>query len=171
AHPMWRPPVSASVVVLYLIALGWAWVPTRGSSDWAVHLGHGILLLGAVGLIGLHDLARSGAEPLRRANKWARRIAGRSHWPLQVVDCRTIPEADALRSAIVDEAGPALALLSDPRPQVQVAALGALEYRAHWRPGEAELVLQVGYESPEPAVRAAAAYALAAVRSFELVDA
>ena len=171
AHPIWRPPVSASVVVLYLIALGWAWIPTRGSTDWAVQVGHGVLLLGAVGLVALHDLTRTGAEPLRRANKWSRRISTRTHWPLQVVDCRTLPEVNSLRGAIVDEAGPALALLSDPRPQVRVAALGALEYRAHWRPSEAELVLKVGRLAQEPAVRAAAAYALAAVRSLELIRA
>jgi|GEM_PF-1434348 len=169
AHPIWRPPVSASVVVLYLVALGWCWLTTRGISDWALHIGLGTLLLGAVGLIALHDLTRSGAEPLRRANKWSRRIVGRTHWPLQLLDCRILPEANALRNAIQDEAGPALALLSDPRPQVQVAALGALEFRSHWHPGEAELVLKVGRDSPDPAVRASAAYALAGVRTAELI--
>ena len=171
AHPVWRPPVSASVVVLYLIALGWAWLPMRGVSDWALHIGQGVLLLGSVGLIALHDLARSGAEPLRRANKWSRRIAGRTHWPLQLQDCRIIPEADSLRATVQDEAGPALALLSDPRPQVQCAALGALEFRPYWRPGEAELVLKVARSAHEPAVRAAAAFALASVRTAELIDA
>jgi hypothetical protein len=170
AHPIWRPPVSASVVVLYLIALGWVWVPTHGAPDWTVHLGQGLLLLGAVGLIALHDLARTGAEPLRRANKWSRRIANRTHWPLQLIECRTLPDANALRRAISDEAGPALALLSDTRPQVQVAALGALEFRSKWRPGEAELVLKVGQRAQEPAVRAAAAYALAGVRTVELLE-
>ncbi|HEY3787912.1 MAG TPA: HEAT repeat domain-containing protein, partial [Urbifossiella sp.] len=170
AHPIWRPPVSASVVVLYLIALGWLWLPTRGSTDWAVHVGQGLLLIGAVALIALHDLVRSGAEPLRRANKWSRRIAFRKHWPLQLIDCRTLPEAVALRGAIAHEAGPALALLTDKRPQVQVAALGALEYRPTWRRGEAELVLKVGQNSAEAAVRTAAAYALASVRTVELIE-
>lgn len=171
AHPVWRPPISASVVILYLVALGWAWVPTRGSSDWAVSTGQGILLFGAVGLIALHDLVRTGAEALRRANKWSRRIANRSHWPANLIDCRTIPEVNALRSAIPLEAGPALALLNDPRPEVQIAALGALEFRSFWRKGEAELVLRVGRHSPEAQVRAAAVYALAGVRTEELIDA
>lgn len=171
AHPIWRPPVSASVVVLYIIALGWSWLPTRSVSDWALHVGHGILLLGAVGLIALHDLTRSGAEPLRRANRWTRRISNRTHWPLHLLDCRIIPEANSLRDAIHDEAGPALALLSDPRPQVQIAALGALEFRSHWKPGEAELVLKVGRDSQDPAVRASAVYALAGVRTAGLIGA
>jgi hypothetical protein len=169
AHPVWRPPVSASVIVLYLIALGWAWLPTRGSPDWAVHVAHGVLLIGAVGLVALHDLARTGAGPLRRADKWARRISGRSHWPQQIAECRTLSEAAALREAVRDEAGPALALLTDPRPQVVAAALGALEYRPQWKPGEAELVLKVARGSRVPAVRAAAAYALAGVETAELV--
>jgi hypothetical protein len=170
AHPVWRPPVSSSVVLLYLIALAWAWVPTRGHSDWAVHAGQGILLLGAVGLVALHDLTRTGAEPLRRANKWSRRLVSRTHWPLQVGDARLLPEVTALRDAVHDEPGPALALLSDPRPEVRVAALGALEYRADWRPGEAELVLKVAKAASEPAVRQAAAYALAGVGSAVLVE-
>ena len=169
AHPVWRPPVSASLVVLYLIALAWLWLPTRDSSDWAIHVGQAALLLVAVGLAAFHDLTRTGAEPLRRANKWCGRIATRTHWPLQLADCRTLPEVAALREAVRDEVRPVLALLSDPRPEVQCAALGALEYRPHWHPGEAELVLKVARESLEPAVRAAAAYAMAGVESAGLV--
>jgi hypothetical protein len=171
AHPVWRPPVSASVVVLYLIALGWTWLPMRGRSDWALHIGQGALLLGAVGLIALHDLTRTGAEPLRRANRWSRRISRRTHWPVQLHDCRMISEANSLRATVQDEPGPALALLVDSRPQVQCAALGALEFRSHWRPGEAELVLRLGRSSYEPAVRAAAVFALAGVRTAELIQA
>lgn len=169
AHPVWRPPASASVIVLYLVALGWAWLPTRGSSDWAVHIGQGVLLLAAVGLVALHDLSRTGSELLRRANRTAGRIATRTQWPVQLVDCRTVPEVTALRDAIRDEPGPALALLGDPRPEVVVAALAALEFRQAWKPGEAELVLQAARLSPEPAVRATAAYALAGVDTAELI--
>ena len=134
AHPVWRPPISVSVVALYLIALAWAWVPTRGTADWQVHLGQGVLILFAVLLLIGHDLTRTGAEPLRRANKWTRRLISRRHWPIQLADCRILPEVLALRESIRDQPGPALALLSDPRPEVQTAALGALEYqigRAH----------------------------------------
>lgn len=169
AHPVWRPPVSSSLVILYLIALAWLWLPTRGSTDFAVHLGQSVLLLGAVALAALHDLTRTGAEPLRRANKWCGRVARRRRWPLQLSDCRTLPEVGALRAAVRDEARPVLALLTDPRPEVQCAALGALEYRPHWQPGEAELVLKTARDSAEPAVRAAAAYALAGVASADLV--
>ncbi|QJW92804.1 HEAT repeat domain-containing protein [Frigoriglobus tundricola] len=169
AHPVWRPPVSASLIALYLIGLAWLWLPTRGSSDWAVHIGQSVLLLVSVGLAAFHDLTRTGAEPLRRANKWCSRLASRIHWPLQLADCRTLPEVAALREAVRDEVRPVLALLADPRPEVQCAALGALEYRPHWQPGEAELVLKTGRDSLEPAVRAAAAYAMAGVTSADLI--
>jgi hypothetical protein len=169
AQPVWRPPISASVIVLYLIALVWAWVALRGSTDWLGYIAQGVLLLVGVGLLAIHDLTRTGAEPLRQATRWSRRIAARERWPAQMTDCRVIPEALALREAIHADPTPALALLSDPRPQVQTAALGSLEYRPHWREGEAELVLKVGWESEVPAVRAAAAYALAGVDTAELV--
>ena len=170
-HPVWKPPVSVSVVVLYLISLVWAWLPLRDSSDWAVHIGQGILLFFAVGMLAAHDLNRTGAEPMRRANRWMNLISSRTHWPMQLADCRTLPEAIGLRDAIREEPGPALALLSDNRPEVQATALGALEHRPNWRPGEAELVLKLGRESREPAVRVAAVYALAGVETAELVSA
>src|SRR5437764_621110 len=75
------------------------------------------------------------------------------------------------RAAIRDGPGRALGLLADPRPPVQTAALGALEYHPQWRPGEAELVIRMAEKSPEAGVRAAAAYALAGVDTPELVDA
>jgi hypothetical protein len=170
AHPVWRPPVSASLVVLYLVALAWLWVPTRELNDWPLHIAQSVLLLVAVSVAAYHDLTRTGAEPLRRANKWCRRLVARTNWPLQLADCRTLPEVSALREAVHDEVRPVLALLSDPRPEVQCAALGALEYRPHWHPGEAELVLKTARESLEPAVRAAAAYAMAAVNTAELIS-
>jgi hypothetical protein len=169
AQPVWRPPVSASMVVLYLIGLAWLWLPTRDSADWAVHAGQGGLLLVAVALAAFHDLTRTGAEPLRRANKWCGRLAARRHWPRHLADCRALPEVAALREAVRDEVRPVLALLADPRAEVRCAALGALEYRPAWAPGEAELVLKAAREGAEPAVRAAAAYAMAAVESGEVV--
>jgi hypothetical protein len=167
--PSWRPPVSATVIVLYLIALAWAWLPTRGASDWAPHLAQGGLLVAAVGLIVVHDLNRTGAEPLRRANRLCRRLSARTRWPERLDDCRAMADVGRLRAALQDDPTPALALLDDPRATVQVAALGALEYRTAWRPGEAELVLRTARHSGEPGVRAAACYALAGVETADLV--
>ena len=168
-HPVWRPPVAPSVVVLYLVALGWCWLPARGLSDPVLFCVQGTLLVMAVGLFAVHDLLRSGAEPLRRANRHCRRLTARTQWPLSLAECRLLPEVQGLRESVRGSAGSALALLADPRAEVQTAALAALEYRQVWRMGEAELVLRTAQTSPEPAVRAAAAYALAGVQSAELV--
>src|SRR5207237_1288343 len=54
----------------------------------------------------------------------------------------------------------ALVLLQHPRVEVRVAALAALEFRKDWRPGQAELVMQIAQRSEEPMVRAAAVLAL-----------
>ena len=47
-------------------------------------------------------------------------------YALSVVKGRALPEVDALRVTVQDEVRPVLALLTDPRPEVRCAALGAL---------------------------------------------
>lgn len=163
AHPVWRPPASAAVVVLYVIALAWLWLPTRHSPDGIVNIAQGVLLILAVGLAASHHLVRTGAEPLRRANKWCRRLVRRRRWPASLLDCRMLPEVVALREVVFDEVRPVLALLSDPRPEILCSALSALEYRPYWQPAEAELVIQIAKRNPHPAVRAAAVAAMAHV--------
>lgn len=167
-HPVWRPPAGGVTLAVYVIALVWLWVPTRQLDDPAVHLGRGVLLVVGVLLGARYDLDRAGAEARRRAAKWAGRLARRVRWPAELADARAVPEVGRLRDAIRGDAGPALGLLSDARPAVRIAALGALEYRPYWRPGEAELVRKTIRESRDPAVRAAAAYALAGTDSPDL---
>jgi hypothetical protein len=60
--------------------------------------------------------------------------------------------------------------LHHPRPEVRVAALGALEFRKEWRPGQAEMVLQVAQRAEQPAVRAAAVTALGNLDDRPLVE-
>lgn len=169
-HPVWRPPVAPSVVVLYIVALGWCWLVARKTTDASLLYVQGLLMLGAVGLFAIHDLIATGAEPMRRAKSCTRRLLARRKWPPHLTECRTLPEVQELRDSLRDSASPALALLSDPRAEIQAAALAALEYRQSWLPGEAELIMKVGLASPEQAVRAVAAYALAGVHSEEHVS-
>jgi len=75
-----------------------------------------------------------------------------------------------LREAVHNDPVPALAMLLQPRPQVRMAALAALEFRKHWEPGQAELVLSVAQHAPEPEVRAGAIMALANMNDRLLVD-
>src|SRR5262249_9762018 len=100
----------------------------------------------------------------------ADRLAARREWPHDLMACRSLPEVKALREALHMDATPALALLANPRLQVRVAALGALEFRKDWRPGQAQLVLQIAQASQEPAIRAAGVTALANVDDRLLVE-
>src|SRR5207253_6934943 len=97
---------------------------------------------------------------MRRANGLASRLANRQDWPADLLQCRGLPEVKAFRAALAWDAAPALAMLQNPRVEVRVAALAALEFRKDWRPGQAELVMQIAQRAKEPAVRAAAVLAL-----------
>ncbi len=59
--------------------------------------------------------------------------------------------------------------MRDTRPQVRIAALSALEFRKHWRRGQAETVLDIAEREREPLVKAAALSALANVEDPVLV--
>ena len=47
------------------------------------------------------------AGPLRCAHKWCGRLVNRKRWPLQLLDCRNLPEVAALRNAVRDDRGEA----------------------------------------------------------------
>ena len=83
-------------------------------------------------VFGFQTLYESGAPAIRRANLLAKRIRDRKDWPSELATCRTMPEVKALRAALGIDASPALSLFSDPRAEVRVAALGALEFRKEW---------------------------------------
>ena len=165
----WRQPLGPSVITLYLIALAWLWFGDK-SEDWYSHLCRSILLVVPILVFGFQILQESGAPAARRANLLADRLAHRKDWPSDFAGCRTLPEVKALRAALGPDAAPALALLNDRRAEVRVAALAALEFRKDWRPGQAELVLQVAQRAEQPAVRAAAVTALGNVDDRELIE-
>jgi hypothetical protein len=161
--------ISLSVIALYLVALAWLW--SEGSTDdWFLNLAKGVLLTVPLMVFAYQTLVESGAPAIRRARVLADRLAGRHEWPTDLPACRTLPEVKALRAALIMDASPALALLDHPRPEVRVAALAALEFRKDWRPGQAELVLQVAQRAEQPAVRAAAVTALGNLDDRNLVE-
>ena len=167
--PSFRQPTAPSIITLYLIALAWlCW--GDGMDDWLTHLTRAILLLVPLLVFGYQTLAESGAPELRRARILAQRLAERKDWPAELAQCRTIPEVKALRAALTVDAAPALALLAHARVEVRVAALAALEFRKHWQPGQAELVLTAAQQSEHPAVRAAAVAALGNIDDRTLVE-
>jgi HEAT repeat protein len=158
-----RESPTSAVIMLYVIALSWIVLASVGTDDWLLHLSQAILLVVPLGHFALQCLQESGAPALRRARYLAHHLAHRLDWPAQLHDCRLLPEVKALREALHVDAAPALALLSNPRPEVRVCALAALEFRPNWRPGQPQVVLQLAQHAIEPEVRAAAINALANV--------
>ncbi len=163
-------PVAPSIMTLYLIALGWLWWGGGTQDDWYLHLARAILLVVPISLFALQMLTDSGAPTIRRARLLALRLANRTDWPPDLATCKSLPEVKALREALHVDATPALALLKNPRAEVRVAALAALEFRKDWRPGQAEYVLYIAESAAEAPVRAAAVTALGNVEEQTLVE-
>jgi hypothetical protein len=162
---------GSAVIMLYVIALSWLLLGAAGWNDWFRHLTEAILLVVPLLFFGIQALGESGAPALRRARFLAQRLAQRRDWPADPQACRLLPEVKALRDALYIDAAPALGLLTHNRLQVRVAALAALEYRQNWRPGQADVVLQLGQKAVEPEVRAAAVNALANLDDRAIVEA
>jgi hypothetical protein len=168
----WRRALGSSVLLLYLTGLVWLGLGLglANRDDWYLYFAQGILLVASLGVFALQILADSGAPQRRRAQMLARRLSDRKDWPVELVTCRTLPEVKAFREALRQDASPALQLLGHSRPQVRIAALAALEFRTHWRAGQAQTVLQVALQAAEPAVRAAVLMALANVDDRQVVE-
>ncbi len=167
---VWGQSIGSATTALYLIALAWLWLGDGIRQDWFSHFTQFVLLMVPLLLFGLQSLTDSGALQSRRARLLAGRLANRKEWPADLNDCKNLPEVKALRESLGRDASPALALLQNPRPQVRVAALAALEFRKYWRIGQAELVLRFAREAKEPLVRAAAVSALANLDARGLVE-
>lgn len=165
----WSQPIGPSIVTLYLTAVAWLWFGD-GVNDWFTHLSKGVLIGIPILIFGYQTLIESGAPVLRRANGLANRLANRQDWPTDLLQCRALPEVKAFRAALAYDAAPALAMLQNPRVEVRVAALAALEFRKDWRPGQAELVMQIAQRAEEPIVRAAAVLALGNLEDRMMIE-
>jgi hypothetical protein len=165
----WQQAIGPMVITLYLTALSWLWFGDP-VDDWLNHFGKAVLLVAPILVFGYQSLVQSGALVLRRANMLAQRLVDRQEWPADLGAVRNLPEVKAMRAALAYDASPALALLRHPRAEVRLAALAALEFRKDWRPGQAELVLQLAQSAEQPIIRAAAVAALANVEDRELIE-
>jgi len=166
-----KQPNGPTLLFFYGLGLGWVFLANTEQSDWYLHLAQAIMLVIPLAYFTLLTLGDIGAPQLRRARLLAQRIADRKEWPADLESCRSLPDVKAFREALHLDAGPALALLHHSRPQVQIAALSALDFRKNWRQGQAEVVLQLALRAEEPAVRAAALAALSNGEGRELIEA
>lgn len=167
-----RQSSGSSALLLYVTGLGWLWLSEHMANrdDWYIHLAQAVLLIVSLLVFAFQVLVDSGAPEWRRAQMLARRLTERNDWPADLSACRALPEVKAFREALHVDAAPALFLLGHPRPQVRLAALAALEFRQHWRPGQAAMIVQAARQMPEPALRATAVTALANVDDRLVVE-
>jgi HEAT repeat protein len=128
----------------------------------ATHLNLSVSLLVPVGLFIRRELTATGGNA-RRVKFLVRQLLTRKDWPVSFAVYRDCPRIRALGDGLRDNAAPALPLLAHDDVRIQVAVLTALEFHPGWRKGQVEAVLQRANFSDEPAVRAAAALALANV--------
>lgn len=128
------------------------------------HAGLAFTLLVPVGVVGWRELGAALAGNVRRAKFLIRQLLALREWPALYSEYRTVPLVRDLRQAVRDNPAPLLPLLAHPDVRIQIAALVALECQPVWRKGQAEAVIQRANLTEEPAVRAAAAVALANVR-------
>lgn len=157
----WKPPVSASVIMLYVMALGWCWFHTRDIQEPPAAFARGMLLLVPVVLLFAYDVARSGAESRRKARRLCHRLRRRRDWPADPTQVHRLPDVRALREAVESDASPVFGLFNEIQPELRMAAFAALEGRRRWRPAEIAVVLHKLNQMSEPAVRAVAISALA----------
>lgn len=167
-----RQPLGSSILVLYLLALGWMWVGFGNMvrDDWFFQFAQGALVIVLLLVFAARIVRESEPRAVHQAYRLAQQLAERKDWPADLESCRFLPEIKALREAINADATPAFALLRNARPQVRLAALTALESRGDWRTGQAELVFDVAYRATEPLIRAAALRTLAHVEERNLLE-
>ncbi len=157
---VWKPPASGSLILLYLMGLGWLWFASQGTADPFVRFARGLFILVALLLFALHDLTRTGVEPRRRARRLTNRLLTRGRWPAALSDYARIPEVLELQSVVRDDPTLVMILLEDRRPELQLAGLSALQGRPYWRWKEAGALLKMARATPVPEVKILAVLAL-----------
>lgn len=119
-------------------------------------------LLAFVLLLALSEV-RQHRGNVRQAKFLLKKLLSRGEWPAYD-QFHALPEVQALKDALEENAAPALPFLAHPDPNIQVAILTAMAYQPTWRKGQVETVFHYLAASDEPAVRAAAVIAAARVR-------
>jgi len=156
---------------VYLMAVLIIWMASQQSRDLFLQVCMFILVGVPLTLFLAQEFLFVAGGGARRARALVRRLAVKADWPRDLAACKTLPEVKALREALHDDAEPVFVLLMNPKPQVRIAALAALEFRPAWKKGQAETVLQAAKFAVEPPVRSTALMALANVEETHLLSA
>jgi hypothetical protein len=156
-------------ILLHIVGLGWLLAAVSVPTP-TVYLSRALLLVVPLGLFATHWLHQSGALILRRARRMADRLARRADLPADLAGARALPEVQDLRRALYLDAAPVLTHLGNPRPEVRLVMLAALEFRPLYQPGQTALLLHIAQQTFEPEVRAAAVLALGGVDDRAIIE-
>jgi hypothetical protein len=163
-------PYARVTTLLYLGAFIVLWSAKPLSDHWLTPLAYGLFTVVPLTLIALQELLSSGSATHRKARFLVHQIAKRTNWPT-LEETRKHPDGLQLRDLLQDDPTPAIALLGHPRPEVQLCALAALQYRPRWRRIHAQILLQTAQASTQPLIRSSALTALANVEDPMIVNA
>ena len=167
---VWKPPASSSLILLYLMGLGWIWSVSQGSADPFARFARGLFILIPLVLFAFQDLTRTGVEPRRRARRLTNRLLTRVGWPKSLPEFARIPEVMELQSVVRDDPTLVLILLDDRRPGVQLAGLSALQGRPYWRWDEAGTLLKMARSTQVPEVKILVVLALGTADSADVMN-
>ncbi len=166
---VWKPPASATLILLYLMGLGWMWFAIQGPADAYVRFARGLFIFVALLLFALLDLTRTGVEPRRRARRLTNRLLTRAGWPKTLPEFARIPEVMELQSVVREDPTLVLILLDDRRPDVQLAGLSALQGRPYWRWDEAGTLLKMARTTQVPEVKILVVLALGTADNADIM--
>lgn len=164
------PNIRFSAFFLSAIALPFFLVASNNAFDVVATIAQVLLILSCLAGFVSYWLERSGAFMYRRARLLSDHLGRKTDWPNELLRCKDVPEAKALRNAIRYDAGPALNLLEHTHPGVRIAALSALEYRAQWVMGQTNEVLRLLETDRVPEVRMMAIKALGTQKERRVVE-
>ncbi len=165
----WRQPLGSAAIACYLIALGWLWCG-NAADDWYGNLVKAMLLVIPLGVFAIQTLQNSGAP----------RFAGLGSWPISSPAARNGPLScrRAVRCRRSRPFAPPLALT--PRRRWRCCSTRA--WKCAWPPCRRWNFARIGgparrnwfckpLSAEQPAIRAAAIFALANVDDQALVEA
>lgn len=171
------PTLAVAVFATWPVAwiiVGLMTVLTLGDGlqgEWLFALLNGILPLPLLAVISAFVVRQSGALLIQQARHVAHQIMTKTDWPSDLQACRELPLIQDFREAIRFDATAAIQLLENPKPQVRLSALTALDSRRYWRAGQIERVIALLHKETQPDLLAAALRALIHTHEIRVLEA
>jgi hypothetical protein len=149
---LWTWPVAWIFVTLASQSAG----SEKSADDWYFLLLQGLLPLPLLGVMSAFTIRQSGALLIQQAQRVAGQILHKIDWPTDLQTFKDLPLIQEFSESIRFDATPAVQMLENPKFQVRLAALTAMENRRYWRAGQIERVVALLHKETQPELLAAA---------------